>query len=134
MKKIFYCALAFVLGSASFGGEPEFLNQYEEAVSLKGKKVLLIIGADWCGGCVRLKKDLKSLGLEGYAVCVVDADERPDVCKRHSVSAYPTSLILSEGEEVSRKNGYEKRSYERWLKRGGSMFRSVAESAGEVAK
>lgn len=114
----------------SFASEPEFVPRYEDAVSMKEKKVLLIVGADWCRGCVRLKKSIDSINLKGYVVCFVDADERADICMSHSVSAYPTSLILFEGEEVSRNKGYEKRSYENWLKK----FRYAAGKGKQVAK
>lgn len=115
MSKFIYLFLAFVLASVSYGADPEFVNDYEKAISTRGKNVLVVIGAEWCGGCANLKKGLRSMDLDDYVVCVVDAEERKDLVKKYSVSVYPTSVIAFNKEEVSRKKGYDKSSYDSWL-------------------
>jgi len=117
MRKSTWMILAFLLACPSYGAGPDFVNDYEKATSTKDKNVLVIIGTEWCGGCVRLKEALKSANLDDYVVCVVDAEERKDISKKHSVSAYPTSVILFNKEEMSRKKGYEKSSYDKWLEK-----------------
>lgn len=94
---------------------PVFVDQYEQAVGTADKSVLIVFGADWCGYCVRLKNDKESLNLDEYVVCFVDADKNPEMVKENSVSSFPTSIVMHDGKEVSRKTGYKKTEYQKWL-------------------
>ena len=118
------CILSFILmafSTAVFAASPVFMDNYEEAVSSKNKNVLIVFGTDWCGHCVKLKKELNSLNLDDYVVCVVDAEERKDIRKKYSVSSYPTSIIINNEKEVSRKSGYDK-AYKSWLESNRKPF------------
>jgi thiol-disulfide isomerase/thioredoxin len=94
---------------------PVFVDKYEDAVAIQGKKILLVFGSEWCGYCTVLKRDLKDMKLDGYVVCIVDVDQRPDLKRLYHTSLLPTSVILKEGKEVSRKQGYSKDQYKNWL-------------------
>ena len=95
--------------------KPVFLENYEDAVATQGKKVLVIFGADWCGYCNLLKRDLKDMSLDGYVVCIVNIDDRPDLNKSNRVSLLPTSVVIKDGKEIGRKQGYNKDQYKNWL-------------------
>jgi thioredoxin-like negative regulator of GroEL len=95
--------------------KPVFVDKYEEAVAIQGKKILFVFGSEWCGYCTVLKRDLKDMKLDGYVVCIVDVDQRPDLKRLYRASLLPTSVILKEGKEVGRKQGYSKEQYKNWL-------------------
>jgi thiol-disulfide isomerase/thioredoxin len=113
--RLFWSFVLAAISTTVFAASPVFVDDYEKAISNKDRNVLVILGTDWCSHCVKLKREVNSLNLDDYVVCVVDAEERKDIKKQHSVSSYPTSLILVNGKEVSRKSGYDKKSYEGWL-------------------
>lgn len=106
---------AFIPANAAGASEPVFSKKYEEAVAKEDSNVLVIIGTDWCGYCNKLKRDLGSLNLDDYTVCVVDADKRKDLRVKYGVKSYPTSIIVRNNKEVSRNSGYDKEEYEKWL-------------------
>lgn len=95
--------------------EPVFVESYEEAVSKEDAKVLVIFGAKWCKYCRVLKEDLKSLDLDGYTVCIVDVDARKDLARKHETRSLPTSVVIENNKEASRRAGYEKEEYQAWL-------------------
>lgn len=95
--------------------KPRFTEDYESAMKEKDRKVILVFGADWCPHCVLLKEHLKEMNLDGYLVCVVDADRNREAKRAHSVRILPTSIILEKGEEVSRERGFDKKSYDAWV-------------------
>lgn len=95
--------------------KPRFTEDYESAMKEKDRKVILVFGADWCPHCVLLKEHLKEKKLDGYLVCVVDVDKNREAKKSHSVRILPTSIILENGEEVSRKRGFDKKNYDAWV-------------------
>lgn len=110
--------LAIALGlltQSSTAAEPIHCDGYEQAIKNADRNVLVVFGTDWCSHCVRLKKDIKSLNLDDYVVCVVDADENKEIARKNKVSSYPTSVIFSEGKEIARKKGYTKGDYQGWL-------------------
>ena len=95
--------------------EAVFMDDYEKAVAVADKKVLVIFGADWCGYCRLLKNDLKDMDLKNYVVCVVDLDRREDIGRKLDVRSLPTSVIMLDGKQTSRKEGYKKNEYQDWL-------------------
>lgn len=95
---------------------PVFAKNYEEAINLSENKPLLIIfGTDWCGYCVKLKKEIKDFDLTNYVICFVDADERKDLAKKFQVRSYPTSFVVKNKEVKNKKTGYKKSDYSNWI-------------------
>jgi thiol-disulfide isomerase/thioredoxin len=92
-----------------------FADSYEEAVANKDRKILVVLGADWCHYCVMLKEHLKKANLKGYFVCLVDVEERPDLKKKHGAKSMPTSILIVNGKEESRKTGFSNAEYDAWL-------------------
>lgn len=77
-----------------------------------GLPVFALATAEWCGPCQRLKKDTLSdedvgrvLSANSVAVILDDATHRDDI-RRLGVRAYPTSMIIKDGEVVGRFEGY----------------------------
>lgn len=119
MKKaltiLFGIFIALAEPSQSFCSEPVFVENFEEAVSREDAKVLVIFGTKWCGHCKTLKKDIDSLNLEDYTVCMVDAEARKDLARKYGIKSFPTSLVIQGNKETARNKGYEKLEYQTWL-------------------
>lgn len=96
--------------------EPIFADSYEEALKIsKDKPLLVVLGTDWCGYCVKLKNEIRNFDLTNYVICFVDADERKDLAKSFQVRSYPTSFILKNEVIKSKKKGYRKSDYSNWI-------------------
>jgi len=94
---------------------PQFIEDYDAAMREKDRKVILVFGAEWCPHCVTLKENLKGMNLDGYLVCLVDVEKHKGARKYHAVRILPTSVILKDGKEMSRKRGFEKQGFEAWV-------------------
>jgi thioredoxin-related protein len=120
MRRILFLFAVLMAASASaqeLTSGVSYVQTYEQAMEIENKKVLVIFGADWCLYCQKLKGDLDLLNLDEYVVCMVDADERADLKGKHLFKMLPTSLILLNKKETSRKSGYSKQDYMGWLKK-----------------
>jgi thioredoxin-related protein len=120
MRRILFLFAILMAASASaqeITSGVSYVQTYEQAMEIENKKVLVIFGADWCLYCQKLKGDLDLLNLDDYVVCMVDADERADLKGKHSFKMLPSSLILLNRKEISRKSGYTKQDYMGWLKK-----------------
>jgi thioredoxin 1 len=85
------------------------LNQdrFETDVLGSAEPVLVDFFAAWCGPCRALAPVVEKLAGEGYRVCKVDIEARPDLASRYRVSALPTLVVLRGGEEVARFVGIQ---------------------------
>jgi len=120
MRRILFLFAILMAASASaqeLTSGVSYVQTYEQAMEIENKKVLVIFGADWCQYCQKLKGDLDLLNLDEYVVCMVDADERLELKSKYSFNMLPTSLILLNRKEISRKSGYTKQDYMGWLKK-----------------
>lgn len=90
------------------------LHDYDEAIEQAAKRdrpILVILGAEWCGPCKQLEKDMAlpiaaSIFKQWIAV-KVDIDEEPALAKEWQVNAVPAFRILGVDQEVSASNeGY----------------------------
>jgi len=95
--------------------------KYEEVIEKRNENILVIFGTEWCGSCIKLKNDLDSLNLDNYTICIVDVEEREDLGKKYSISSYPTSLIIKNKEVISKKVGYKKEDYTKWLSKNREL-------------
>ena len=70
-------------------------------------KQVLYFSADWCGPCKAMKPIIEKFEEEHSDVEIVkiDADDRSDLCIKHSITSVPTFVLLSDDEEVKRKRG-----------------------------
>lgn len=121
MKKILIIilGLSFMFQSNLFSDETKFNlkinDNYEETISKKDQKVILIFSAPWCKYCSELKNDLKDFDLKEYEIHIVNIDKNPDLKKEHSIKVLPTTVVLQNKKEINRKVGYEKNDYKNWL-------------------
>lgn len=82
------------------------------------QNIVLIFSADWCGFCKVLKRDLPTIeGFDNKIICILDSDKEKRLAKQFKAKSLPTSIMLNpNGQEISRISGYNKVSYEKWLK------------------
>lgn len=92
-----------------------FEDDYEKAKAERNRTVVIVFTSEWCPHCVKLKSHLEDSDLEGLLFCFVDTKKRPDITKDYKVKKLPTSVMLEEGEEKSRKVGFLKGEYDSWL-------------------
>lgn len=113
---IFLLSFTTVISNDSF-----VLSSLEEAkqLSLETKQPLLVIfGADYCGACKDLKKDLVqefASDLTGYIVCYIDLSESNVDKNRNDITIIPDSRIFINGTMKSRMRGYSKTQYQKWI-------------------
>lgn len=83
---------------------------------LHNRPLILIFSADWCGYCKDLKRDITSIKpLEQSIVCILDVEKNSALVDKYQIKGLPTSVIIINNKEHSRKSGYKKRDYETWL-------------------
>lgn len=116
---IFFCICGL---SNNYAKEPGMiLNSLEEARVLSKSSdmpILLIFGADWCGYCGRLKKDItdnKLKNIDRYIICYIDTDENKQLAKDFNVRSLPDSKIFKDDIEISKLKGYGRAEYDQWL-------------------
>ena len=82
------------------------------------QNVVLIFSANWCGFCKVLKSDLPTInGFDNKIICILDSDKQKKLARQFKAKSLPTSIMLNpNGQEISRISGYDKTSYEKWLK------------------
>lgn len=115
MKYLMSLVLIVATSLSCLGAEPVFTNNYEEAIENKDSSVLVIFGSDWCGNCIKLKEDIDQFNLEDYVICIVDVEKRKDLGKEYKIRSYPTSIVMKNKKEISRKVGYRKMDFEKWI-------------------
>lgn len=87
-------------------------------------KTILIFSADWCGACKNLKKDLDNIDTSGFNVEIINVDKNKELKKDFKIKSLPTSVILIGKEEISRKIGYNKKEYEKWIENNRNYYAS----------
>lgn len=113
---IFFLSFGTAISNDSF-----ILSSLEEAkqLSLETKQpLLLIFGADYCGACKDLKKDLVQdfkNDLTGYIVCYIDLSESNIDKNKNDITIIPDSRIFINSKMKSRMRGYSKAQYRKWI-------------------
>lgn len=83
------------------------------------RKVIVIFGADWCPYCVVLKTEAKGIKqFDNFIVCFIDTDNKKQnqsAINKYRPRSLPTSVAIAEDQEISRKIGYQKQNYAKWL-------------------
>lgn len=73
-------------------------------------KQLLYFSAQWCEPCKQLGPLMSELQSEGYAMQKIDVDSNPEMCQKYSVKNIPTVVLTVNGEDRSRKLGFNSKS------------------------
>lgn len=114
----------------------EWIEDYDEAVAkatTSGKPILVnFTGSDWCGWCVRLKKEVFDTGIfttwATDKVVLLECDfprsrtltpeqtaQNERLAERYGIRGFPTVLVLTaQGEEIAR-TGYRRGGAAAWI-------------------
>lgn len=94
--------------------KPDFiplLHDYDQAVEIAEKRdwpILVVLGAEWCGPCKLLEKELSQPSSEflfqKWVVVKIDIDKEVALAKEWQVNAVPAFRILGLDQEVSASN------------------------------
>ncbi len=128
MKKIMIAVLASWVSASVWAGELTWLTDLPKALeTAKADKRMVLLdftGSDWCGWCIKFKKDvLDTPEFADYAkknLVLVEIDfprkkaqsdalkkANAALGKKYGVNGYPTYVALdSAGKEVGRQVGY----------------------------
>jgi thioredoxin 1 len=98
-------------------------GHFEADVLGSAEPVLVDFFGTWCGPCKGLAPVVERLAREGYRVCKMDIQARPDLAGRFRVAALPTLVVLRGGEEVTRFVGVQS---ERTLRHALDRARAAA--------
>ena len=82
---------------------------FEKDVLQPGRTVLVAFGASWCGPCHLMASGLRALASQQrdkLRVAKLDVDDNPDMADRYGVETFPVCILLRDGEEVTRLDGY----------------------------
>lgn len=96
--------------------------------SAQETKKLIIFSADWCGACESLKRDLPDINTSDFDLQIIDVDSNRQLKNKFKVKSLPTSIILIGDKEESRKIGYEKKEYKRWIKENSNSNKYCSSS------
>lgn len=80
------------------------------------KNYVVMLTAEWCYWCKKMKPIMNSLEHQDYIVYVFDVDEKghEDFAKKYKVKAYPQFIIYENGKQKHRTAGA---TDEAWFKK-----------------
>ena len=81
--------------------EENFQKETEKGVKL------VEFHTSWCGYCKKQQPELES--MDKVWIGQVDADNAPSIASKFDVNAFPTFIILKNGDEVERFSGMRKK-------------------------
>ncbi len=82
--------------------------------------VLVKFGANWCGPCREVEKELDSLDAEklGVKIVKIDVDERPELSQQFNVRGIPHLMLVRNGKTLQERTGYHSADeLSRWIRR-----------------
>ena len=65
-------------------------------------KTAKYFSATWCGPCKAFRPIMEELKREGYNIDIIDVDEQQTLAKAYNVKSLPTTIIESNGNELTR--------------------------------
>ncbi len=87
----------------------ELNEQNFEKEALHGLK-LIEFYTTWCSFCKKQRIELIDLENSDAWVGIVDAEESPHLAMKYDIKAYPTFILLKNGEKVAQFEGFHKKS------------------------
>ena len=116
MKNVFL----FLMLSSTFVAPTivkELEDAYAESENTK-QKIVAVFGADWCGACKKLHKDLMDNPkvIDNCIYVYIDIDVRKDLKKNYAVGKVPDIMVLDKNVEIKRRVGYKNlEEFKEWL-------------------
>ena len=135
-------AIALSVASASFAAE--WITDYNQAIALSkktGKPILAdFTGSDWCGWCIRLKKEVFSKPeFDAWAkrnVILLELDypqnkpqsaaikmQNANLAQKYRIEGYPTILFLGSKGNVLAQYGYDQGGPKAWTSNAEKMLK-----------
>lgn len=114
----------FIISSVCYSDDTFVLyNNINDTIKLSkefNKPALIIFSANWCKHCEMLKQDFldkQITEMNNYIICIIDTDFDAEYATRFDIKILPTSVILVNNKEKSRKIGYIHNEYKVWLQK-----------------
>ena len=64
----------------------------------------------WCMYCKRQRIEMIDLENSDIWIGIVDGDESPNLVRKYNIQAYPTFILLKNGEKVGEFQGFHEKS------------------------
>ena len=81
------------------------VNNFEDET--KDGLKLVEFYTSWCGFCKKQHPELEK--MDKIWIGQLDADNNPEIAEKFGVNAFPTFLILKDGQETERISGFHKK-------------------------
>ena len=135
MPRLFLAAVALCLSVLSLSAADGWLTDLDEGIKVaKAEKKAILVdftGSDWCGWCIRLKKevfDQKEFAAVTKDFVLVELDypqkkkQSPEekaknqaLAKKFSIEGFPTVMLLDSNGEPFAQTGYQAGGPEKYL-------------------
>lgn len=87
----------------------ELNNQNFEQETNKGLKVIEFY-TTWCMYCKNQRIELQEFENSDIWIGIVDAEESPQIAQKFDIDAYPTFVVLKDGQKVGEFSGLHTKS------------------------
>ena len=87
---------------------PTTAAQFDQ--SIQSELVLIKFGAEWCGPCQMLNRELDQIAnvnADVLTVLSIDTDEEQQLAQRYGVSSIPHLVLLRDGEVIGQWTGFK---------------------------
>jgi len=114
---VFAGALLFSQFRYSFTSPPDDM-WFQARVVDQGNLVLVKFGADWCGPCRMVDKELDKLRgrVPSLDIVKIDVDEKPHLASHYGVSGIPRLILFRQGQvKASRSGAVPVSELEKWV-------------------
>ncbi|MGD7652775.1 MAG: thioredoxin family protein [Verrucomicrobiales bacterium] len=150
------CAAMVALHSSAFAGDDSWTTDFAAAkkqAAAENKDLLVdFTGSDWCGYCIRLRKEVFAHDSFKQAVkdkfVLVELDyprdtsamseetvaQNAELKTHYAIGSYPTVLLMDSAGKPYRRTGYKKGGPENYLKHLDELLAEKQKSAAEFAK
>ncbi|MEZ6087923.1 MAG: thioredoxin family protein [Pirellulaceae bacterium] len=143
MNKIVGIVLLLVAGylgiqMASSGGLSEITGNYDDeafAKQVEGPGVVLVkFGANWCGPCRMMDKELEN--VKGHVKIVkINVDHNRDLSRKFRVSGIPHTVLFKNGKPVGEKVGFcSANELSDWARQYGSSVPPVQNASTQSSE